>query len=768
MLSACNEALIRAEAEPALLERVCRVAVEIGGYRMAWVGFAREDAARTIAPMAHAGAEKGFLKSVALTWGEGVPGGPGVVERTVIDGCTLVVEDLGRDARVRRWRARSLRFGYRGLVSLPLRDGERCFGVLALYAAEVRSVSAEEVALLEEMANDLAFGIVNLRARGQQRRLQAALLGLAAGVSNHSGAAFFDQLVRHMVDAVGAQAGFVAQLEDQAPAYAHTISGVIDGASADNFRYRLAGTPCAALRDAETFVLAAQLADQYPRAPRAMRIGAQAFVGVRLHDAAGAPIGLLFVLFREPLAETRFIASTLQIFAARAASELERQASDARLQKLAFFDALTGLPNRQLLTERLQRAVATAGRDGWSGALLFIDLDDFKTLNDTLGHDKGDLLLRQVAFRLSGSVGAADTVARFGGDEFLVMLNGLAGAPEAALQQARAVGEKILTALRHPYRLDEAEHRSTASIGVATFGASAVGVSELLKQTDLALHEAKAAGRNGLCFFDPQMQHAVTERARLEADLRLALARSDFVLHYQPQAGRGGRVGGCEALLRWSHAQRGMVSPAVFIPLAEETGLILELGRWVLETACEQLAAWRAQPDMAGFTVAVNVSSRQFHHPGFVDLVLGVLARTGAEAARLKLELTESMLVQDMESVVGKMAALKARGVSFSLDDFGTGYSSLAYLKRLPLDQLKIDQSFVRDVLTDSNDAAIAQTIIALGRSLGLEVIAEGVETEAQRALLAERGCEAYQGYLLSRPLPLAELEAFVRSRAAP
>ena len=441
--------------------------------------------------------------------------------------------------------------------------------------------------------------------------------------------------------------------------------------------------------------------------------------------------------------------------------------NEERIQLLAFSDPLTGLPNRRLLLDRLEHALIVSARNQQRGALFFIDLDDFKGLNDTRGHYIGDLLLQHVGKRLVACVSEGDTVARLGGDEFVIMLEGLGQDAMQALKQAEAVGAKILLALNEPYTLQGTVHHNTPSIGVALFGEPQGTVEDLLKQADLAMYRAKASGRNALCFFDPQMQSALAERVGLEKELRAALEGQDFVLHYQPQVNEAGAMIGVEALVRWQHPQRGTVSPAEFIPLAEDTGLILPLGRWVLETACRQLAVWAQRTDRKHLTMAVNVSARQFHHAGFVEQVLGVLEQTGAPAQRLKLELTESLLITNVEEVVTKMDALKARGVCFSLDDFGTGYSSLAYLKRLPLDQLKIDQGFVRHVLTEANDAAIARMVIALSESLGLEVIAEGVEHVEQRDFLARHGCHAYQGYFFSRPLPINALEAYADARQA-
>ena len=440
----------------------------------------------------------------------------------------------------------------------------------------------------------------------------------------------------------------------------------------------------------------------------------------------------------------------------------ERKAAEEEINQLAYYDPLTRLPNRRLLMDRLQQALATSARHHRSGALLMLDLDNFKTVNETRGHDRGDALLLQVAHRLRSCVHEDDTVARQGGDEFVVVLEDLGDGPEEAAARAEDVGQRILGMLREPYQIDGDAHHSSLSMGVTIYSGTRETVDELLKRADLALYQAKNAGRDTLRFYDPQMQAVVSARATLELDMRVGLAQGQFELYYQPQIDHG-RIIGAEALLRWRHPRDGFISPAHFIPLAEETGLILPLGEWVLQAACRRLAAWAQQPDLATLSLAVNVSPRQFHQTGFVAQVLAALAGAGADGHQLKLEMTEGLLLQDVEDTIDKMGQLRGYGVGFSLDDFGTGYSSLSYLKRLPLDQLKIDQSFVRDVLTDPNDAAIARTVVALGTSLGLRVIAEGVETEAQREFLERHHCHAWQGYLLSPPVAVAEFEALVR-----
>ncbi len=440
----------------------------------------------------------------------------------------------------------------------------------------------------------------------------------------------------------------------------------------------------------------------------------------------------------------------------------QRKRAEEEIRQLAYFDPLTELPNRRMLQEQLRQALAAVQRSNRHGALLFLDLDNFKTINDTLGHDKGDVLLREVARRLRRAVRDSDVVARLGGDEFVVMLSELDHDTLLAAREAEQVAEKLLAALREPYDLGGIGHHNSASVGVTLFGAGSSSADELMKQADLALHQAKAGGRDSSRFFDPAMQARVSERMLLERDLRQGLQAGQFLLYFQPQVDGSGGMTGAEVLVRWQHPQRGLVSPAAFIPLAEDSGLILPLGRWVLEQACRQLARWAADPGSAGLTLAVNVSSRELRQADFVQAVLAVLAQTGANPARLKLELTESLLLDNVSDTIRKMEELKAHGVGFSLDDFGTGYSSLSYLKRLPLDQLKIDQSFVHDAIDNPHDTAIVRAIVALGHSLKLQVIAEGVETPAQREFLAAQGCHHCQGYLFGRPGPVEALGLFL------
>ena len=450
------------------------------------------------------------------------------------------------------------------------------------------------------------------------------------------------------------------------------------------------------------------------------------------------------------------------------------KASEDKIKHLAFYDPLTHLPNRRLLLDRLHQALVSSARSGQTGALLFIDLDNFKTLNDTLGHDIGDLLLQQVAIRLESCVREGDTVARLGGDEFVVILEDLSEHSIEAAAQTEAVGNKILATLDQPYQLATHEYHSTPSIGATLFNDdNRQPLDELMKQADLAMYQSKRAGRNTLRFFDPQMQETVDARAILEGELRKALVNGQFQLFYQIQM-NGIRTDGlrdplgAEALIRWNHPERGVVLPGEFVPLLEETGLILPIGQWVLETACAQIKAWQQDARTRNFFLAINVSAKQFRQADFAEQVQAAVQRHNIDPQLLKLELTESLLLENTEDTITTMSALSEIGVQLSLDDFGTGYSSLQYLKRLPLNQLKIDQSFVCDLASDSSDRAIVRTIIAMAHSLNLNVIAEGVETEEQRKLLLENGCDHYQGYLFGKPVSIEEFDALLESRIEP
>ena len=436
-----------------------------------------------------------------------------------------------------------------------------------------------------------------------------------------------------------------------------------------------------------------------------------------------------------------------------------RKQRENEIHQLAFYDSLTQLPNRRLLQDRLKLVVAKCTRNKHHAALLFLDLDNFKSLNDSAGHSIGDKLLCSVAQRLVTSIRQGDSVSRLGGDEFVVVLEDLSTDKQKAANQAKAAAEKIIYHLTQSFDLDGFLYIASASIGISLFNSPHSSIEDLLKQADMAMYKAKASGRSRICFFDPQMQIAVSLRAEMEHDLHEAIKLQQFILFYQKQVVQQGLCVGFEVLLRWMHPVKGLVSPAEFIPLAEETGQILVIGEWVLHQACQTLASWSSDPVRAELTLAVNISVVQFSQKNFVKKVLSALKVSGANPTKLKLEITESLLANDVQDVTAKMLKLRAHGVSFSIDDFGTGYSSLSYLKQLPIDQLKIDQSFVRDIIDNPNDKAIAQAVITLAKSMHMNVIAEGVETEEQRAFLQILGCNEYQGYLFGKPCALVDVE---------
>ncbi|OWW20625.1 EAL domain-containing protein [Noviherbaspirillum denitrificans] len=444
----------------------------------------------------------------------------------------------------------------------------------------------------------------------------------------------------------------------------------------------------------------------------------------------------------------------------------DQVAAEARIRELAYFDTLTGLPNRRFILDRLDKMVSMRHRMPYDGAVIFIDLDNFKVLNDTHGHDKGDLLLKEVARRIQSCVRHYDSVGRFGGDEFVVLVERIGDDAVDEGAHALHVAQKILTVLNEGFDLDGLEHRSTPSIGIALLDGEAVSTGELLKRADMAMYKSKAEGRNTIRFYSDELQKAVTERALLEKEIRVAVEQKEFFLDFQLQENGAGNVSGIEVLLRWRHASRGIVTPAEFIALAEELGLIMQIGSWVLEEACKLIKRWSTLPGLQELGVSVNVSVKQFHHPDFVAQVTGALQKTGADPKRLNLEITESMLISDYHDTRTKMITLKALGIRFALDDFGTGCSSLSHLQRLPIDQLKIDQSFVQHVNSDKNDATITRSIISLARSFGLAVIAEGVETEEQRRFLADEGCEDFQGFLYHPTLGVSDVESYLARRS--
>ncbi len=454
------------------------------------------------------------------------------------------------------------------------------------------------------------------------------------------------------------------------------------------------------------------------------------------------------------------ISSLLLIFADRIGGELRRAQDQEKIFNLAFFDPLTHLPNRRMLQDRLKLLTAQSARTDQHGALLFIDIDHFKLLNDTRGHHIGDQLLVQVAERISSIIRATDLAARLGGDEFVVVFDNLGDNAETAALEAKKRAEELHDLINLPYPLQQSVHHCTISIGVNLFKGQTRTIDDLLRHADVAMYQAKDSGRNAIRFFDPNMQSHLEKRAAIEADLRTAYeSHQQLIPYYQVQVDSHGKAIGAELLLRWQHPLNGMIPPADFIPVAEQTGLIVSIGKQVIYQACEQLRQWSQQPKFAALSIAVNVSPIQFNQAHFVEDVLNIVHDSNINPRLLKLELTESSLLKNVDQSIEKMQQLQNNNIGFSMDDFGIGYSSLSYLKRLPLDQLKIDQTFVRDIAIDPNDAIIARTIIAMAQNMNLQVIAEGVETEAQKNFLEQNGCSMFQGYFFGRPVAIEEFE---------
>jgi len=449
-------------------------------------------------------------------------------------------------------------------------------------------------------------------------------------------------------------------------------------------------------------------------------------------------------------------------YVASLADITESKAASDEIKNLAFYDPLTHLPNRRLLLERLRQALDSSEHSKLRGALLFLDIDHFKVLNDSLGHNTGDLLLKIIATRLKSFVGELDTVARIGGDEFVILLEDLRMDKIEAASYAESVAEKVLHLIAQPCKLDAYQHTASVSIGATLFHDHEVGVEDILKQADIAMYQAKESGRNAIRFFDQEMQNAIAHRAKMEREIRIAIESQQFELYYQIQVDQKKIPIGAEALIRWKHPELGIILPAQFIPLAEDTGLIIPIGQWVLNTACAQLKRWQQQAHTRELSIAVNVSAKQFMQQNFVENIESIVKEHAIDPAFLKLELTESMFLENIESMINKMLDLRKIGVRFELDDFGTGYSSLQYLKKLPLNQLKIDQSFIRDIALDSNDKILVRTIIAMAHSLDLRVIAEGVETEEQRQFLMDHDCDHFQGYLFGKPIPIEALQSIL------
>ncbi|MFC3286357.1 bifunctional diguanylate cyclase/phosphodiesterase [Litchfieldella rifensis] len=757
----CNDSLIHMRDEVTLLRDICALAVEVGGYRMAWVGFAQDDDAKTITPQAHAGAELGYLDEVQVSWSEDIPSGQGTAGMAIRQGKPQIITDLNDDPCFQPWIEAANRRGYRGIVTLPLKDLQGPFGILTLFQEEVDPITDEELKLLQGLADNLAFGIVTLRTRCEQQRVQQAVLSIATAVSARSGDEYFDQLMRHMACAIGADASFVALLDKKTPDVTHTLAVLIDGQVVDSFSYHLPGTPCEQVILEGECIVKDRVAEQLAGVFREPLNWARGYVGKRLANVDGEPTGLLVVMFREPLLEVDFVRSVLQIFAAGAAAELERQSGEAQVRRLAFYDPGTGLPNRTFFMRRLRAAIDDADRDGTKLALMFLGLNHFRDINETQGHDIGDKALVSVAERFATTLRGDGFLARLGGDEFVVMFENAYGA------RVERTALRLRHSLIQPLAVRGQSFSLGASVGIAFYPEHGRTTRELLKSVDIAMRRAKESGE-GHCFFATSLGERVSRRLTLAKRFINALNTGQLQLHYQPQVDlNSGAIIGAEVLCRWHDPEWGWVSPVEFIPVAEERGLMSALGAWVTEEACRQLLLWQRQGHPFSGLLGINVAAQQLEDIRFAERLHTVVSSAGLAPETIVLELTEGGFMADPDQAMWLMRELKRVGFGLAIDDFGTGYSSLAYLKRFSADTLKIDMSFVRDMLTDSHDHTIVTTIIAMAKSLGMNTVAEGVETRAQAEALWALGCSQGQGHYFGRP---TDAESFARQwlRASP
>ncbi len=719
------DVIVRESDEVKLLTEVCRIIASHVAFKLVWVGITGQDG--WVQTIAASHAESTYLKNIKISVDETLPEGRGPVGTAIREGVPKIFNNFLNEPCTLPWQPMAIAENINAVAAFPLMRGGCCIGAIAVYSAEQDYFTPDLIALMRGLTDDLSYALEHNDR--EKLRLKA------------------EHELRIAAAAFESQEGILVTDADNNILRVNKSFTELTGYSADE----VIGKPASILRSDR------QDPDFYAAMWECINRDKywQGEIWNKRKNGTVYPEWLCITAITNPEGEvTNYVGTFTDIS--------QRKADEERIKDLAYYDSLTKLPNRTLLFDRLNLALNASHRNKTHGALMFLDLDNFKTLNDTLGHDRGDQLLIEVGRRLQSCVRDVDTVARLGGDEFVIMLECLDEEEIDAAIHAHAVAEKVRSNLAEFYLLKSnrdnklqpfIEHYSTGSIGFVLFMGHETSSEELLKRADLAMYQAKQAGRNVIRAFVPEMQESLNLRTSLENDLRNALDRNELTLHYQVQVDASGKPVGAEALLRWNQAERGLVSPAEFIPLAEETGLILSIGLWILRRGCETLVDWARYPETRELKLAVNISSRQLSQTDFVTQVQTILVETGANPVLLKLEITESIILDNVEDTIAKMHAIRDLGVNFSMDDFGTGYSSLSYLQRLPLEQLKIDQSFVKNMTFNNHDSAIIRTILALGKNLGLNVIAEGVETEEQRGYLTNYGCQIFQGYLFGRPV---------------
>ena len=724
-LSQCNQAIVRCANEAELFPTICRDAVQYGGMRMAWIG-TLDAATGAIVPVAWAGEGTAYLQGVLITPDATQPSGQGPVGTAFREARPVWFQDFLHDPLARAWHARASEFGWASVAGLPLTCHGAMYGVLSVYSGTVNAFDDAAQALLLEMALDISFSLTRFADERERERVQAALKDS-------------EERYRKAFD-VSPDAVNITRRSDGL--YLDVNSGF----------ERMTGWR----RDEAVGKTSLELnlwVDPHDRQKMMDTLkneGRCTNLEVAFYKKNG---DIIHGLISAELVQFDNVDCLLTI----TRDITEKKRTEAQVERLAHFDQLTGLPNRGQIQARFQFALNLAQRGGESMAVMFLDLDHFKNINDTLGHSVGDRLLVQVAQRMARTLRAEDTLSRLGGDEFILML------PAIGAEGAQQVAKKLIEAVARPCQIEQYELVSTVSIGIALYPQDGEDFETLSKNADAAMYRVKQGSRNNFCFFTQEMQAHSARSLQLVNAMHHALVREEFGLHYQPQVSlQDGRLVGAEALLRWQHPELGAVSPAEFIPIAEDSGQILVIGEWVLRTAVTQFKRW-IDAGMAPLVVAVNLSAVQFRHPNLVAMVTQILDEAGLPAECLELELTEAMAMDNPLAAIALMNQLHERGVRLSIDDFGTGYSSLSYLKKFNVSKLKIDQSFVHDISEDADDKAIVTAIINLATSLGLQTIAEGVETAGQLAFLRLQGCDEVQGYYFSKPLPAAAFEAFFR-----